>query len=316
MEATSSAIALVDVPPSLMRRDLDRRVSLGHRFQDLTGSRFSRCRVIGLAGFLKEYATWLCECDCGNLFIARGNSIKHRDVGCGCGHQIHGLSKTYWAGIYRGMMQRCYNPNRREYENYGGRGIKVCRRWRESIEAFVEDMGPRPSDSHSIDRINNHGDYEKSNCRWATQQEQCLNRRGLRWIEYNGERLTHSDWARRLDITRERFRQRVEKCISLGADPAEAITTPAGETLPCVLKAKHDMANCKDATELPLTNKTARLIAPVLHLLDGNVHHLKADEAAALTGGRFDYVMRAACKHRGLTANIRGLGDHILFRAS
>ncbi len=78
-------------------------------------------------------------------------------------------------GIWCDMKRRCSNPKRRNYSQYGGRGIKVCERWRKSFRLFLEDMGSRPSLEHSIDRINNDGDYEPGNCRWLTHDQQCLN---------------------------------------------------------------------------------------------------------------------------------------------
>jgi hypothetical protein len=320
MEATQGICALVDIPPSIWRQDLERRDPSGHRFQDLTGRKFAHCEVVGLAGFLKQYPAWLCKCDCGNLFLVRANVLKQKEGGCGCRITTHGLSGTYWVTTYSGMIRRCYNPNDAGYDNYGGRGIKVCRRWLESIEAFAADMGPRPSDKHSIDRIDNEGDYEKANCRWATQQQQCMNRRGLRWIEHDGERLTISDWARRLDITRERLRQRVDKCIALGASLSEAITTPAGEVMPCVKDAKDARLEAKAelrAAGVGAGNKKTDSIAERMrHLLDGNVHHLMADEAAILADGQFDHAMRKVCGSLELLPNIRTLGNHILVRAT
>lgn len=103
-------------------------------------------------------------------------------------------------GIWRGMVGRCYNPKIRSYARYGGRGIKVCERWRTSFENFLVDMWPRPSLGHSLDRINNDGDYEPSNCRWATRHEQSRNHSRTILLTFNGETKCISDWARELGL--------------------------------------------------------------------------------------------------------------------
>jgi hypothetical protein len=95
---------------------------------------------------------------------------------------------------------RCYNPATKSYARYGGRGITVCGRWRESFEAFLEDMGQRPSSDHSIDRIDNDGNYSPENCRWATREEQGANKRNNRYIVARGKRQTVSQWARELGV--------------------------------------------------------------------------------------------------------------------
>src|SRR5262245_33615736 len=90
--------------------------------------------------------------------------------------------------IWRGMIRRCENPNDSRYEDYGARGISVCARWRDSFEAFAEDMGPRPSPDHSIDRYpNNNGNYEPGNCRWATQKQQARNMRTNRRLKFRSK---------------------------------------------------------------------------------------------------------------------------------
>ncbi len=98
------------------------------------------------------------------------------------------------------MIQRCTNPNVERYPSYGGRGIKICERWLNSFENFFEDMGERPSKDHSIDRIENDGDYNKDNCRWGTEEMQVRNKSTNRWLEYNGEKMILEDWARKWSV--------------------------------------------------------------------------------------------------------------------
>lgn len=144
-----------------------------------------------------------CRCECGvvkeyRLYTLR--SGKTKSCGClarevvGSGLKTHGLSHTVEYGIWHGMLRRCLNEKEDSYRNYGGRGIAVCDRWR-SFESFYEDMGPRPSSKHSIDRINNDGNYEPGNCRWATQKEQARNTRVNYLVEHNGEVKCVADWA-------------------------------------------------------------------------------------------------------------------------
>jgi hypothetical protein len=103
------------------------------------------------------------------------------------------------------MKRRCYDKNFARYANYGGRGIKVCHRWLNSFEAFHEDMGPRPSRKHTIDRINVEGDYEPGNCRWATPPEQARNTTRTVWIDVDGQKLPAVDAA---DCRRSKARRK------------------------------------------------------------------------------------------------------------
>ena len=131
-----------------------------------------------------------CVCDCGNKWEGQLQVLRNgRTKSCGCYHKEksketqlinhfkHGDSNSFEYKIWKGMKQRCTNPNHKKWKDYGGRGIKVCDRWLVSYENFLMDMGRKPGPEYSIDRINNNGDYEPSNCRWATDSQQMKNRR-------------------------------------------------------------------------------------------------------------------------------------------
>ncbi len=148
---------------------------------DMTGEIFGSLRIKSLHSRDGRRTWYNCVCVCGKSFTTRSDRIRRGRVrSCGCinpGRLTHGMSRSSTYRCYQSMIQRCYNPNRAVYHHYGGRGIKVCKRWLKSFENFLEDMGEKPL-GLSIDRYpNNDGDYKKSNCRWATQSEQLKNRR-------------------------------------------------------------------------------------------------------------------------------------------
>lgn len=183
-----------------------------------------RLTVISEAGerSMDGRVRWLCHCICGNEKIICGKELRNGDTkSCGCiGSPIKrniskeqdlqykkiadkNLKSIVWHGgtgtseytIWKGIKRRCNNPKEKHYVEYGARGIKVCDRWLNSFPDFLSDMGVRPTKLHSIDRIDNDGNYEPSNCRWATKMEQGRNKRNNRWLEANGIKKHLQGWA-------------------------------------------------------------------------------------------------------------------------
>lgn len=180
---------------------------------DLTGQRYGRLIVIRDVGKTKSGMTeWLCKCDCGKeKIICIGNLRNGNTKSCGCYNvdlakekfTTHGKRQTTEYDIWCNMKSRCYNPNVEKYPIYGGAGIIVCDRWLNSFDNFYEDMGPRPTNLHTIDRYpNKKGNYGPGNCRWATQKQQQGNRTNNRWIEHENTSMILSDWARLFNINK------------------------------------------------------------------------------------------------------------------
>lgn len=177
------------------------------KFDDLTGKRFGR--LVAVARILDKRPTqWKWLCDCGRTAILPyGNVSRGRTKSCGClqremrghCHETHGGVGEDLYSVWTGMKGRCWNPNNHKYHRYGGRGISICERWTDYAK-FRDDMGERPSGAYSLDRIDNDGDYEPSNCRWANLSEQANNRSGNRRIEFNGDVKTVAEWSRFLGI--------------------------------------------------------------------------------------------------------------------
>lgn len=131
-----------------------------------------------------------CRCQCGTeRYVLVSNMLSGQSKSCGCrreGRAKHGMHHSVEYGTWTRMLSRCRSVKGKNFKDYAGRGIRVCERWH-VFENFLADMGPRPSDSHSIERKNNDGDYEPANCVWATRTQQMRNRRNTKLVEYQGE---------------------------------------------------------------------------------------------------------------------------------
>ena len=190
---------------------------------DLTGRRFGKLTVInrGVSATSpsRKHVTWECICDCGCVVTVRGGSLVNElTKSCGCLHKYAGIKrrtsrfynrKEY--SVWAKMKQRCLDTSDVDYKNYGGRGVIVCDRWLNSFDNFFEDMGVRPSNIHSIDRIDVNGSYCKENCRWVTIDVQARNKRTNNYIEFNGQKKVLSDWARSIGITPSSLYERLSK---------------------------------------------------------------------------------------------------------
>lgn len=175
------------------------------RSENLANKKFGMWTVLNYAGNSK----WSCICECGKKSLVTKTHLKSgHSQSCGCLHKekikkLKTIHNEYGSPEYitwQNMKKRCLDIKQKHYKDYGGRGIKVCDRWLESFENFLEDMGKRPSNKFSIERINNNGNYEPSNCKWATQEEQKLNKRLRKdTVFYKGK--TVAEWAVILNVS-------------------------------------------------------------------------------------------------------------------
>lgn len=191
------------------------------KLKDLTGQRFGRLTVICRKGSKNGHVAWLCKCECGKTKVIRScDLVNGKSTSCGCYHnemvaqitKSHGQSNSRLYTIHNLMLQRCFQPKATHYKHYGGRGISVCDEWKYSFESFYKwAMANGYSDELSIDRIDVNGNYCPENCRWATRKEQANNKSSNRFITYNGQTHTVSEWAEITGISREAIRGRLKR---------------------------------------------------------------------------------------------------------
>lgn len=201
---------------------------------DLRGQHFGRLVVVGFRGMRYNQATWLCKCSCGNQSVVLiGNLRSGSTKSCGClkievrnkhnqDSATHRMTGTRPYRIWNNMKDRCFNKNSKDYNNYGGRGIRVCPQWDKSFEAFWADMGPTYGETLQLDRRDNNGNYEPKNCRWVTAKEQINNTRVNKLITYKGKTKTQSQWSDELKIHRAVIAHR----LKVGWSIHDALNTP------------------------------------------------------------------------------------------
>ena len=219
----------------------------------------------------------LCKCECGVEKELWVYNFKKGVKSCTCKRSAllsaartsHGMTKTPTYETWTAMVIRCTSPGSVNYPRYGGAGITVCDRWRNSFENFLADMGERPSALYSLDRINNDGNYEPGNCRWATSKQQGNNRHSNRLITYLGQTKTLAEWCVELGVKRSAVFNRLQK----GMRPEEAFTKPVVQ-----INKKHSFAGSeKTVTEIAAeTGLNYRTLAQLI-----NTYGITPDDAVA-----------------------------------
>lgn len=188
--------------------------------EEIIGRKFNRLTVIEFVEIRNNHYYYLCKCDCGNYkIIEKGNLKASKIKSCGCLKKEndnlpkkHGKCKTKLYYVYRGILNRCYYKKDISYKNYGGRGITVCKEWQKDFINFYNwAINNGYKDGLTIDRIDINGNYEPSNCKWATRFEQANNKRNNHFVTYNQETHTLSEWSRILNCSLSKIKYFVKK---------------------------------------------------------------------------------------------------------
>lgn len=205
---------------------------MGRPAVEMTGSVFGRLTIVKRHAddVNTKEAKWECLCECGKTHIASGQKLRRGDIqSCGCLLKdlktTHGLAETAEYRIWRHVKGRTRSETNNNYQQYGGRGITMSDEWFDSFETFYKDMGPRPSEDHSIEREDNDKGYFKGNCKWATKTEQANNRRSSVFYTYQGKTQTLPNWCRELNLDLELVACRIYQAKW---SFEKAITTPIG----------------------------------------------------------------------------------------
>jgi hypothetical protein len=208
---------------------------MGRSSKNEIGNVYGRLTVLKEIGRKRGAVLFLCKCECGNEKEITGGDLRSGKVhSCGCyksekltnENKTHGLKNSRIYGIYYGMISRCYNQNATHYENYGGRGIFICKDWLDDFMNFYNwSLANGYRDDLTLDRIDVNGNYQPSNCRWVTMKEQGFNKRNNHYVEIDGEIKTITEWSDIYSINPQTVHCRMER----GWDVIYALTSPINE---------------------------------------------------------------------------------------
>lgn len=178
----------------------------------MIGKQFGKLTLIAEAGKNKQYQRMVeCLCECGNTKVVNIYNLRRGGTtSCGCKRgETHGRSYDNTYFVWQAMKARCSNPNNKQWDDYGGRGITVCPEWKNSFSTFASDMGDCPN-GYFIDRVDNDKGYSPKNCKWVTAIESNSNKRNVTLLEYNGETLPMKTWAKKIGLCPDTLKRRIK----------------------------------------------------------------------------------------------------------
>lgn len=195
--------------------------------------KFGYWTVVGSLTNKGKCKAYPCRCICGKEgLVNKSNLLSGQSTNCGCKRinslKKHGKYRSPEYAIWSAMRTRCLSPNHKQWHRYGGRGIKVCERWLKSFANFIQDMGERPSDQYTLERVDNNGNYEPQNCLWVTREQQSNNMARNRLITIDGETHNTTQWAKIVGLNRGTINYR----LCMGWPEREAILLPKGSKKP------------------------------------------------------------------------------------